>query len=177
MLCDFCRRKTAGPLKEPARLNCRQRIFKIHPICPYAEVLDNTMGAGVTWNASAHSVDILSVAGCRTGDPLAGVYDPERLKVMAPCMTVNGTLGQSIRGDDDELEVDFVPDSAYANLIDADSEYNGVPLKKLVVRDDLDDQPMALPSPGSHVAVTGPFVRDAPHAWNEIHPAWSITDE
>ncbi len=30
--------------------------------------------------------------------------------------------------------------------------------------------PLTIPPPGAHVVVTGPWVLDAPHGWNEIHP-------
>jgi hypothetical protein len=32
----------------------------------------------------------------------------------------------------------------------------------------------AAPVEGSHVTVTGPWVYDTVHAWNEIHPVWLV---
>src|SRR5260370_25286799 len=34
--------------------------------------------------------------------------------------------------------------------------------------------PLVLPPLGSHVTVTGPFVLDTDHGWNQIHPLESI---
>ena len=33
---------------------------------------------------------------------------------------------------------------------------------------------LAKPKIGQHVTVTGPYVWDSFHGWNEIHPVWSI---
>ena len=30
------------------------------------------------------------------------------------------------------------------------------------------------PRRGERIRVTGPWVLDSPHGWNEIHPAWNI---
>jgi len=33
-----------------------------------------------------------------------------------------------------------------------------------------------VPAVGAHISVTGPFVLDADHGWNEIHPVWALTN-
>jgi hypothetical protein len=37
-----------------------------------------------------------------------------------------------------------------------------------------DQQRVQTPTEGEAVAVTGPWVLDTVHGWNEIHPAWTV---
>ena len=117
-----------------------------------------------------------AASGCRSGNPLANVWGPQRLKVLSPCKTVSGTIVAS------DVQ-------AYPGLLNKTNKatYGGTLILEIVPA----DQPgcikgrkvkdgictgahLAKPKIGQHVTVTGPYVWDSFHGWNEIHPVWSI---
>lgn len=114
------------------------------------------------------------------------VYDASRLKILNPCMTVTGTIENAPHvSDDGDLDFHFVPDAAFANLLN--SANNGHLHVEAICQGAIQsDTPQAsescgafhgsivVPAPGTHVSVTGPYVLDTNHGWNEIHPVTSI---
>lgn len=134
---------------------------------------------------------------CRSGNPLANVYHPYRLQVVATCSTVAGVV-ESVRHEDDgDVHIDLAVDGAYRQMLDAGNRtyQHGWLVLELVPA----DQPgcvvgrpprpatgtydygictgadEATPRVGEHIWVTGPYVIDHWHGWTEIHPVWSIT--
>lgn len=134
---------------------------------------------------------------CRSGDPLANVYHPNRLKVVKPCVTVSGMV-ESVRSEDDgDVHFDVALDPAYKQLLTSTNfaDQHGWLVVEIVPADEpgctpgqpprpahgtynygictgADESP---PSVGSHVFVTGPYVLDEDHGgWAEVHPAWAI---
>lgn len=110
------------------------------------------------------------------------VYDPSRLTVLNPCMTVTGTVDNVPHvSDDGDLDFHFVPDAQFANLLNSMS--NGHLHVEAICQGPINsDTPQAvqscgsyknalvIPPPGTHVSVTGPYVLDTNHGWTEIHP-------
>ena len=129
-------------------------------------------------------------------DPLRNVHHPSRLQVITPCVTVTGTARSVRTQSDGNIRFDLEPDPAYVGLLNEVNRREN--LGWLVAEIVPADQPgcvkgrpprppvgtfnfgictsanVQAPSPGSHVAVTGPYVLDLRRGWMEIHPAWAV---
>ena len=114
------------------------------------------------------------------------VYDPTRLKVKAPCVTVTGVIATQHNSDDGDIDMRLVPDAPFTNLLNAAN--NGRLQIEAVCQGKINaDTPAAsvscrnftgnvlLPPVGAHVQVTGSYVLDTNHGWMEIHPITEIT--
>lgn len=135
-------------------------------------------------------------SGCRKGSPLANVYHPDRLLVIASCKTVSGIIESIRREADGDIHFDLKLDPAYAKLINHGnvSGQHGWLVAEIVPADEPGCTPGKPPKPvsgtynygyctgaditsppiGTHVSVTGPYVLDQSHGWMEIHPVWRI---
>jgi hypothetical protein len=104
---------------------------------------------------------------------LAGVYHPERLQVMASCRVAAGTVVRVHHEPDGDLHIDVALDFAYSMLINEvnRSEQGGSLLAEFMPRD---GGHLATPSVGDHIRLTGAWVDDTDHGWNELHPVWSV---
>lgn len=104
---------------------------------------------------------------CHAGNPLRGVYSPDRFVVRKRCMQVTGRVaGVFLEGDGDyHIYLSGVHPSL---LMPRNNGY--------LTLERLREFPVRLPAKGSRVTVTGPFVKDrnVGHGWNEIHPVWHI---
>jgi hypothetical protein len=96
---------------------------------------------------------------CRGGDPLAGVYHPDRLHVRKRCTLVSGTV-ESIRMEDYDGDVHIWLRTADGRLV---AEI--IPQDRALV---------GIPEEGTQVTVVGPLVDDLQHDWREIHPTWLV---
>ena len=116
----------------------------------------------------------LGADGCAIGDPLAGVYAPSRLKVLNPCITVEGTVGNDItKALDGDITFGLEVSGDDLRLLnDANIQNEGGALHIEIVP--LDQTAVSAPQPGQRVRVTGPWVTDLVHGHNEIHPAFRI---
>jgi hypothetical protein len=145
---------------------------------------------------SKSSVTPVLGSGCRRGSPLANVYHPDRLLVIASCKTVSGVIEGIRREPDGDVHFDLKLDPAYAKLINSGnvSGQHGWLVAEIVPADEPGCTPGAPPKPvsgtynygyctgaditsppiGTHVSVTGPYVLDQSHGWMEIHPVWRI---
>ena len=125
--------------------------------------------------------------------PLANVYHPDRLKVLDSCKTVSGTVTLLRHEDDGDYHLNLAVDAQFAGLLNATnlSDNRGYLVLEIVPA----DQPgcpfpapspgydygqctntnLSLPPRGQHISVTGPYVLDQEHGWNEIHPIWAWT--
>jgi len=98
---------------------------------------------------------------CRSGDPLAGVYHPARLKVRKRCVQTSGTVVRTKLEDyDGDVHVTLDTDAGERLVVE-------------IVPQDRSRVP--IPDAGSRVTVVGPRVHDTTHDWDEIHPAWWIS--
>jgi hypothetical protein len=135
-------------------------------------------------------------SGCRKGSPLANVYHPDRLLVIASCKTVSGVIKSITHEADGDFHFDLNLDPAYAKLINSGnvSGQHGWLVAEIVPADEPGCTPGKPPKPvsgtynygyctgaditsppiGTHVSVTGPYVLDQSHGWMEIHPVWRI---
>jgi hypothetical protein len=106
---------------------------------------------------------------CRAGNPLAGVYHPQRLRVKSRCRVAVGIVGKvKFEAFDGDVHIDLRPDPAYEHLL----ARPGQPLVVEIIPQDRSRVPV--PVEGSRIEVVGPWVEDSKHGWNEIHPAWLV---
>lgn len=123
-----------------------------------------------------------------------GVHGPDRLKVLNPCATFQGTVSQAPEKDaDGDVSFDVSPDPGYASMLNARNRSEGGLHIEIVPRDQPGCTPgqpvvfgivpnlgicsgrdLVAPRPGAHVRIIGPWVVDLLHHWYEIHPAWAI---
>jgi hypothetical protein len=135
-------------------------------------------------------------SACRSGNPLANVYHPDRLQLIAACKTATGVIRSITHESDGDYHFDLQLDPAYANLINTGnvSNQHGWLVAEIVPADEPGCTPGQPPKPvsgtynygyctgadittppiGTHVSVTGPYVLDQNHGWMEIHPVWRI---
>jgi hypothetical protein len=124
-------------------------------------------------------------------DPMAHVYNPERLHVLDPCVTLAGSVSLVRAEADGDYHVRLILDAgqqcAGMDCLDAGNraEQGGGLVVELVCAHDVTQADavsacigyhtlLPVPSVGEHLTVTGPWVFDADHGWNEIHPAESF---
>ena len=126
------------------------------------------------------------------GDPHAHVYSPDRLRLLAACVTVTGTIqSETPQADGDfhvRLRLDPGQTCAGQPCLNGGntSEQAGDLVLEPVCENPISQadavaacqgyhNPLVLPPVSSHVSVTGVFVLDLDHGWNEIHPLASIS--
>ena len=146
----------------------------------------------------------LQAGQCKWGPPLAGVYISSRLNLDNRCLTISGTVDCLKAEPDGDVHIRLRPDVQFmrllrpANSLQTCSDH---PSSHLVV-EIIPQHPQgvfrtnnadaggfitpAIPKPGDHIVVTGPYVIDtnvlhrilyqgrAAENWAEIHPAWAI---
>ena len=129
------------------------------------------------------------VATCHAGAPEAGVWQPDRLRVLKPCQEAAGVVVQVIREPDGDHHLWFHVDTGYESLLNAENHFQARPAMLAEITPDcpLETNPpsadraaqcpptnLEIPGPGDHIDVYGPWVMDLDHGWNEIHPVDSI---
>jgi hypothetical protein len=144
--------------------------------------------APATQTATSPAAPVSSV--CKP-NPQEHVYNPDRLQVIDPCKTVTGTVDFVRSEPDGDYHIGVKLDPQFADLVNSCNLTcaNGAERGDLVVEPVCEmavTQTDAVatcagvapsvpkPSIGQHVTVTGPYVKDLNHGWNEIHPAWEI---
>src|SRR6266540_1471646 len=91
---------------------------------------------------------------CRSGDPLAGVYHPARLKVERRCTQASGVVGRvKFESFDGDVHLVLRTDDGESLVVEV------IPQDRSVV---------PLPAEGARVTVIGPRVYDTKHDWDEI---------
>jgi hypothetical protein len=111
---------------------------------------------------------------CRGGNPLAGVYHAQRLKVKSRCKIATGVVKQvKFEEYDGDVHLDLRLDRGYEALLSRGNDQVGGNLVVEVIPQDRSR--VALPAVGDRISVAGPWVDDAQHDWREIHPAWWIS--
>jgi hypothetical protein len=135
-------------------------------------------------------------AECRGHEhPLVGVHHPDRLKLIASCRVIVGTVMEpEISQDDGDAVFDVTPDPAYKTLLNQENvkrdglhveivpaDQPGCQKGELLVNPNVPDlgrctgRHIPLPKTGQHVRAVGAYVLDTNHGWREIHPAWKVT--
>jgi hypothetical protein len=118
------------------------------------------------------------------------VYRPQRLYVLDPCITVTGIIEEEIQEQDGDTHLRLKLDSQFEYMLNErnrSSQYGNLVLEVIcqssvaqadaVSACEALDKRWEIPSAGTHVQVTGPYVLDTQHGWNEIHPVNSIRPE
>ncbi len=111
---------------------------------------------------------------CRRGNPLTGIYHPDRLHVRSRCRIATGTV-QAIKFEDfdGDIHIDLRLDDTDRGLLsDGNARTGGNLVVEVIPRDRLR---VVVPEVGAHVTVAGPWVDDTTHDWREIHPAWWVS--
>ena len=142
--------------------------------------------------SSTATTAALSSAGVACSpDPMAHVYNPERLHVLDACVTVTGTVALVRAEADGDYHVRLMLDPgqlcAAQDCLDAGdrSQQGGGLVVELVCAHAITQTDavsacigyhtlLPVPAAGDRLTVTGPWVLDADHGWNEIHPAESF---
>ena len=115
--------------------------------------------------------------GCVEGDVLAGVYVPSRLRILDPCVTVEGIVREVYppeRGEGDgdlSFNVEVFGDDLHL-INDGNRENMNGWLHMEIVPGDQATVPA--PEVGQRIRVRGPWVLDSVHGHNEVHPVWSL---
>jgi len=112
------------------------------------------------------------------------VYNPSRLEIVDTCITLTGVI-DSIRSErDGDLHIRLRLDPPHAHLVNQANQENqfgdlvlepiciGKVIQATAVSACLNfHQDIDIPPVGSHVQVTGSYVKDKEHGeWTEIHP-------
>ena len=111
---------------------------------------------------------------CRGGNPLAGVYHPQRLVVKSRCRVAIGTVHEvKFEEYDGDVHIDLRPDQPYENLLsDGNGRVGGNLIVEIIPQD---RSRVDVPPVGARIEVVGPWVDDTEHGWSELHPAWWIS--
>lgn len=120
------------------------------------------------------------------GDPHAHVYNPDRLQLLAACVTVTGIVDAVRKERDGDVHILLHLDPGQEKYLNAK---NAQELGDLVLEPVCVDavtqadaisacvgysNPLRMPSIGAHISATGPWVLDRDHGWLEIHPVSSF---
>jgi hypothetical protein len=134
------------------------------------------------WTSRGGSTDPAGDAASPCGaHPFEHVYNPGRLKVLATCRTITGTIDFIRREPDGDLHIRLrVDDASLLDQKNIDEQHGDLVIEPVcvheVTQEDAKDacrgyeSDIAVPPIGTRVSVTGPWVLDKPHGWNEIHP-------
>ena len=87
---------------------------------------------------------------CPDGDPLAGVYHPDRLDVLGTCVRYVGTIRNLKHESDGDYHLYVIPDRGMERFLDDRSRDFGDLIVEL-----LPGQPLPLPEPGQRVVFFG----------------------
>ena len=115
------------------------------------------------------------------------VYNPGRLQVLDPCISVTGTVEETRKEADGDVHILFRLDPQYASLLNEKNisrQYGDLVLEPIcqgkVRQADAAapcsryDGPYFEPEIGQRYVVSGAYVHDADHGWNELHPVTSM---
>lgn len=133
------------------------------------------------------------IAGCITCNaqsPLwKHVYNPDRLHIIQPVMTITGTIYHIKKEKDGDLHINVKVDSKFESLLNARNKeaQSGCLVVEIICVGKI-TQPDAegpcdnysnaitVPKKGDHVKITGAYILDTEgnHGWTEIHPVTEL---
>ena len=115
------------------------------------------------------------------------VYHTNRFTVYDNCKTVSGTVKAIHNEKDGDVHIQLYLDSGSSDLVNSKniSSQNGclvleiICAKKITQADAIEPctgyyNNVTVPNSGDRITVTGTYVLDKQHGWNEIHPVSSI---
>jgi len=111
---------------------------------------------------------------CRTGDPLEGVYNPLRFRVLSKCEVASGVVESVTLQESGDKRIYVRLDAQYAKLLAVgNSNYqNTLLILGLIPKD---QATVPIPTVGEHITFVGPWVYDTESNGNAIYPVRSIT--
>ncbi|MDE3111783.1 MAG: hypothetical protein KGK34_02470 [Chloroflexota bacterium] len=156
---------------------------------PSATPSPSTSSASRPPTSSVPTFAIAAVSGavCAGRDPRDHVYNPYRLVLQDPCKTATGTVMFTRREADGDWHIGLHLDDGQESLLNAKnlSDEQGDLVAEVICALPITQadavsacsgyaNTIPIPTVGSHISVTGPYVLDADHGWMEIHPVWSL---
>jgi hypothetical protein len=115
------------------------------------------------------------------------VYHDYRLKVIEQCKTVTGIVESKKREKDGDWHIRLTLDAGQENLLNEKniSEQKGCLVIEVICACEVTQSDaigscegflnnVRVPEGGEHISVTGSYVFDSQHGWNEIHPITEI---
>jgi hypothetical protein len=160
----------------------------VHIVWPGSQQLVDPTDWATDFTSGTNGADA-TVSGPATstcGNPHAHVYNPDRLRILAACVTVTGVIDAIRKEKDGDLHVLLHLDPGEEKYINAKNALEGgdLVLEPVCVSQPTQadavsscsgyTNPLSIPPVGSHVSVTGPWVLDLDHGWLEIHPVSSF---
>jgi hypothetical protein len=110
---------------------------------------------------------------------LVGVWGPGRLGMLAPCQQASGTVSKVEPEPDGDLDlyVDLDPDYDHlaGSIVELNFLHQWGPGDVIVEFMPRDGGHLPAPSEGDHLDLTGAWVSDKNHGYNEIHPVWAVS--
>jgi hypothetical protein len=108
-----------------------------------------------------------------TGRVLRGVYHPSRLRVLDPCRHASGRVAEVRHEPDGDLHINVALDRQYRRLLaPGNSAQHGNLVVEFMARD---GGHLPAPHVRDRIALTGAWVDDTLHSWNEFHPVWAVS--
>ncbi len=115
------------------------------------------------------------------------VYNPGRLQVLDPCISVTGTVEEVRKEADGDVHILFRLDQQFESLLNEKNisrQHGDLILEPIcqgkVRQADAEEScsgyngPYFEPQIGQRYLVSGAYVHDADHGWNELHPVTSM---
>ena len=115
------------------------------------------------------------------------VYHNYRLAVHDSCMTVSGTVYSLIYEADGDIHIRLTTDPAFTSLLNSvnySGQYGKLVCEPICATTCTQTDAISscasftntvfIPAVGEHVLVTGSYITDNDHGWNEIHPVTRI---
>ncbi|TMI17042.1 hypothetical protein E6H32_09985 [Candidatus Bathyarchaeota archaeon] len=110
---------------------------------------------------------------CRSGDPLEGVYNPLRFRVLSKCEVASGIVESLTLQESGDQRIYVRLDPYYAKLIAVgNSNYQNTLLIVELIAENQARVPV--PAVGQHITFVGPWVCDTDSHGNAIYHVWSI---
>ena len=109
----------------------------------------------------------------RKGNPLEGVSNPLRLRVISDCEVGSGIVRSVNLQDDGDWRIDVGLSPQYEKLLDVGNvnRQSGWLVLELIPRDQATISVLLV---GKQTTFVGPLVYDSDNHWNAIYPVWSI---
>lgn len=102
-------------------------------------------------------------------NPLRGVYNPKRLKVLGTCKTIIVTVVAYSHERDGDTHIRAVADKQWLSAANTKSQHGDL------VVEYMPGDPWPKPKAGDKLKLTCTWVADIQHGgWNECHPVWAV---